>query len=52
MIIESGPLSVEPASVELDTEAKDFEEDENEIFSSKDLLSRHTSEVYEDEYYY
>ena len=55
VIIESGPLSVEPASVEPDSEADDFEEDENEILSAKDLLSRHTGEVYEDdedEYYY
>ena len=55
VIIESGPLSVEPASVEPDSEAEDFEEDENEILSAKDLLSRHTGEVYEDdeeEYYY
>ena len=48
VIIESGPVSVEPVS-----EADDYEDDdhepEDELLSAKELLSRHTGEVYDDD---
>ena len=45
--LESGPVSVEPVS-----EAEDFDdnfEDDNEMLSAKELLSRHTGEMYGDD---
>ncbi len=48
VIIENGPVSVEPAS-----EAEDFEDEDEptEILSARELLSRHTGEQYgEDEF--
>ena len=48
VIIESGPVSVEPVS-----EADDYEDDDHEpddeLLSAKELLSRHTGEVYDDD---